>query len=485
MNVDFMDLLKQNVSAIVLEGDTQHLLEKNQAIQSFLPILLSVLKSKSELISAFQQQLNPRLNDAFASHIGLKQQFLEQVRGSAPTDEIESTLSRSITPALAFLATEAGSSEPEAILHLLQVNAASINNALPEWARALLSGLGVNPLQGQATHVSPTSVYSSKSEEKRSFLLPVFALIILAALFAFIFRTCTDKPDSEITPANNVSASQPAKFQITTGATGDLVTCQILSGNASYVEILQKEVKQTFNNSIGCGVDTQNIYHTAFIDQDVIPSVLRTLKGVPNVNLTWLGDQLSIQANDPANAAKIVDQIKPLLRDMKLTTQQPLDVNRAIDTSISDAERALAEINPAQVRALDVATALNLQIINFDTASSTVPDANKSILDQAAALMQKAPQAKLTVIGHTDATGDASINKTLSQNRAQAVVDYLIFKGVDPAQLRAIGYGQEKPIADNQTTEGKFKNRRIEFEVLNTDTGVVREIGESGVEKVN
>ncbi len=50
-------------------------------------------------------------------------------------------------------------------------------------------------------------------------------------------------------------------------------------------------------------------------------------------------------------------------------------------------------------------------------------------------------------MGHTDATGDAAVNKTLSQNRAQAVVDYLIFKGVDPAQLRAIGYGQEKPIS--------------------------------------
>ena len=62
-----------------------------------------------------------------------------------------------------------------------------------------------------------------------------------------------------------------------------------------------------------------------------------------------------------------------------------------------------------------------------------------------------------------------SIN--LSQNRAQAVVGLFNFKGVDPAQLRAIGYGQEKPIADNQTDEGKFKNRRIEFEVLNTDPG--------------
>ncbi len=55
---------------------------------------------------------------------------------------------------------------------------------------------------------------------------------------------------------------------------------------------------------------------------------------------------------------------------------------------------ALAEINPEQVRALDVATALNLQIINFDTASSTIPDVNKSILDQAAALMQKAPASQ-------------------------------------------------------------------------------------------
>lgn len=99
--------------------------------------------------------------------------------------------------------------------------------------------------------------------------------------------------------------------------------------------------------------------------------------------------------------------------------------------------------------------------------------------------MQKSPQVKLTVMGHTDATGDAAVNKTLSQNRAQAVVDYLIFKGVDPAQLRAIGYGQEKPIADNQTDEGKFKNRRIEFEVLNTDSGVVREVDDRGVEKVN
>ena len=52
------------------------------------------------------------------------------------------------------------------------------------------------------------------------------------------------------------------------------------------------------------------MYHTEFIDQDAIPSVISALKGVPNVNLTWFGNQLSIQSQDPANALKVADQIK-------------------------------------------------------------------------------------------------------------------------------------------------------------------------------
>lgn len=141
------------------------------------------------------------------------------------------------------------------------------------------------------------------------------------------------------------------------------------------------------------------------------------------------------------------------------------------------------KINPDNIRALDIATALNMQIINFDTASSNIPDANKSILDQAAALIKRASQVHLTVKGHTDAMGDVAANKALSQKRAQAVVDYLVKQGVDPAQLQAVGYGSEQPVADNATAEGQFKNRRIEFEVLNTETGVAREVNEQGVNK--
>ena len=204
---------------------------------------------------------------------------------------------------------------------------------------------------------------------------------------------------------------------------------------------------------------------------------------------TWTGNQLSIQAAHPSDAQQLAAKIQPLVRNMTVMTQaaadtaMPIDTNAAITTGNTNAEKALAEIKPDNIKALDIATALNMQIINFDTGSATIPDANKSILDQAAVLIKRVPEVHLTVKGHTDAVGSAESNKALSQKRAQAVVNYLVQQGVDPAQLQAVGYGQEQPIADNVTPEGQFKNRRIEFEVLNTETGIVREVDDKGINK--
>lgn len=493
MNINLIDLLKQKVSAIVLEGETEYLSEKSQALSSFFPILLALFKSKPELIGNLQSQLNPRLSDIFATHPDLKQQFLEQISGTVPTGTIESTLNHSIAPTLGFLESEAGSSEPSAIAHLIETHWPAVSSALPHWAPALLSALGVSIAAGHALHQAPVvEPYRAVEEKKKSsFLLPLIAFIILAALLALMFKACSDKKETE--PASGVPAqtatSEPAKLQLSTGSTGDLTTCQLYSGNASYIDILQKDIKQIFNHNIGCGVETNASYHTEFIDQDAIPSVLKLVKGVPNASLTWMGDQLSIQTANPADAEQLAARIQPLVKNMTVMTQaanaasKPVDNTTAISAGNISAEKALAEINPDNIRALDIATALNMQIINFDTANSNIPDANKSILDQAAALIKRASQVHLTVKGHTDAMGDVAANKALSQKRAQAVVDYLVKQGVDPAQLQAVGYGSEQPVADNATPEGQFKNRRIEFEVLNTETGVAREVNEQGVNK--
>ena len=494
MNINLIDLLKKKVSAIVLEGETEYLSEKSQALTSFFPILLSILKSQPKLIESLQNQLNPRLTDIFITNPALKQQFLEQISGTVPTGAMESTLNRSIAPTLGVLEIEAGSAEPSAIVHLIETHWSAVSNALPPWALALLSALGIGTAVEHTLHQAPeiTSYKEAEEKKKSGFLLPLIAFVILAVLLAFIFRACSGQKETESVstlPAQTAS-SQPAKLQLSTGAAGYLTTCQLYSGNASYINILQQEIKQIFNHTMGCGVESNANYHTEFIDQDAIPSVLKLVKGVPNASLTWIGNQLSVQAANPTDAQQLAAKIQPLVRNMTVTTaaadmaaSMPMDNNTAITSGNNNAEKALAEINPDNIRALDVATALNLQIINFDTASAQIPDANKAILDQAAGLMKRAPQVKLTVKGHTDAVGNANSNKTLSQKRAQAVVDYLVQQGVDPAQLQPVGYGQEQPVADNATPEGQFKNRRIEFEVLNTETGVVREVNDEGIKQ--
>ncbi|HBY52212.1 MAG TPA: flagellar motor protein MotB, partial [Marinilabiliales bacterium] len=68
--------------------------------------------------------------------------------------------------------------------------------------------------------------------------------------------------------------------------------------------------------------------------------------------------------------------------------------------------------------------------------------------------------------GFTDNEGSDETNEKLSQSRAQAVVNYLISKGIVPEMLKAVGYGEKRPLDTNQTPEGRAKNRRVEFMVL-------------------
>lgn len=482
---NFIELLKQHVSAIVLEGETSYLPEKSIALSNFYPILLSIFKAKPNLIDGLRNHLNPRFADLFETNPAVKTQLLEAIRGNAPASEIETTLSKSILPTLGFLENQAGSADADVIAHLIGTQQEAVHSALPSWAGTLLAALGVNTAMGQTVHQAPRIVEPEAVQEKKSkSLLPMIAIIILGILAAFWFKACSDKNKKiETVSAVQSTASQPASLQLSTNEKGVLVSCQIQVNNSSYIDVLQQQVKQIFNHPTGCGALAEGSYHTTYTDQDTIPSVLKLVQGQPNVALNWVGNQLSIQAANPADAERLATKIKNLAKNMNVMVQKPVDVNASVNNSITDAQKALTAINPEQIRALDVATALNMQIINFQTGSSQIPDLNKSILDQAAALMQRAKHVQLTVTGHTDATGNAEANKKLSQARAQAVVDYLVSKGVDPAQLHAVGMGQEKPVADNATPEGQFKNRRIEFEVLNVDTGVVRKVDEQGVKQ--
>ena len=111
-------------------------------------------------------------------------------------------------------------------------------------------------------------------------------------------------------------------------------------------------------------------------------------------------------------------------------------------------------------------TDLALQRVQFDLGSAELTEAGKRVLDELATRLQQAPKMKLEVAAHTDSTGTPSYNLDLSNRRADAVVQYLGSKGIAADRLIPRGYGESRPIADNATDEGRAKNRRIEFQLI-------------------
>ncbi|MBN2497962.1 MAG: adventurous gliding motility protein CglE [Deltaproteobacteria bacterium] len=105
--------------------------------------------------------------------------------------------------------------------------------------------------------------------------------------------------------------------------------------------------------------------------------------------------------------------------------------------------------------------------IHFETNRAIIKPKSYPILDQVAATLKQYPEIrKLEVQGHTDSRGGSRYNQSLSQRRAQAVVNYLTGKGIERERLEAKGYGEERPIAPNTTESGRAMNRRVEMIIM-------------------
>jgi len=106
--------------------------------------------------------------------------------------------------------------------------------------------------------------------------------------------------------------------------------------------------------------------------------------------------------------------------------------------------------------------------IQFEANQAVIKDASSGLLHEIAEVMRENPQVKkISIEGHASSDGNPQRNKQLSSDRANAVMAYLVKKeNIDPARLTAKGWGSEKPIASNDTEEGREKNRRVEFLVV-------------------
>lgn len=118
-----------------------------------------------------------------------------------------------------------------------------------------------------------------------------------------------------------------------------------------------------------------------------------------------------------------------------------------------------------ELKNIAIGSKIALRNIFFDTGKSTLRAESNAELDRLVKLMKDVPTLKIEISGHTDNTGSATLNETLSQSRAEAVVAYLTTKGIAANRMTAKGYGASKPIASNATDDGKQQNRRTEFEI--------------------
>jgi OmpA-OmpF porin, OOP family len=128
----------------------------------------------------------------------------------------------------------------------------------------------------------------------------------------------------------------------------------------------------------------------------------------------------------------------------------------------------IKELMKQDVTASNMFEALNREghialYINFDFGKSIIRDESKPIIEQIVQMMKSNPDLKIGVEGHTDNVGSPASNKTLSEARAKSVVSAITGQGISADRLSPTGFGQDKPIGDNNTEEGRAKNRRVEL----------------------
>jgi len=132
----------------------------------------------------------------------------------------------------------------------------------------------------------------------------------------------------------------------------------------------------------------------------------------------------------------------------------------AVETGFSTIEKNLTLVK------IKENAIIRLNAIFFETDKTELLPASFGELDRLVSVLEKDPSLKISVEGHTDNTGSEQHNKALSLGRARAVVEYLASKGISKTRLEAHGFASEKPIDTNDTEEGKAKNRRVEFRII-------------------
>jgi outer membrane protein OmpA-like peptidoglycan-associated protein len=282
---------------------------------------------------------------------------------------------------------------------------------------------------------------------KNAALLMIFALCILVSpkLKAQTEDAdgCSDYPMFSRMPGFKIGECQLKdfdgfKFRIS-NSSGDDAKFETVEGKYYYYSYtLSDDLKE--EGKIFSGLQIFRNFENAFrqIKMTIVAKVVDpgnsysfiTASGIKNNMETWI----NLEAGDNYYYLTIVE---------KEQMKQVIQANEMFDA-----------LNKNGFIALDIL---------FDTGKATIQPESQPIVDEIYNLMNTNADFNVSIEGHTDNVGNAADNKTLSEARAKSILDALVSKGIKKERLSSIGWGQEKPVADNRTEEGRSKNRRVEI----------------------
>jgi len=170
---------------------------------------------------------------------------------------------------------------------------------------------------------------------------------------------------------------------------------------------------------------------------------------------------------EAARAAKLASEEADQARRLAKTRASEAEyARREADLASKQIDSLTRQLKNLQLRQTEKGVVVTLGDVLFDPGKANLLDSARSSLQEVVDLLQTEPEKKIRVEGHTDSSGDAAANLKLSEQRAQSVRDALVKMGVDAERIKAVGMGEDFPIASNEDAEGRARNRRVDVILL-------------------
>ncbi len=354
-----------------------------------------------------------------------------------------------------------------------------VPSRMPAWVSSYLSGAPrPEAVRAEPVRTERPAEYVHRAGAGGSTFLRLLPFLALPLLAFLIYRACRPEPEqvgyrapAPVTPTATVT---PTPGAVTRGpGVNSRLSVVNAGGKIRYSGVVPDEqTKQNILNQLKSTFGAENISGDISVDSRVrAPGWTAGLAAaLPNFKTsgseaTFEGNTINVGGTLSENAkADVVAKLKSVYgAGMNIGA---FEAATAVTEANRRASEALSSLRPG-FTAEELVNALNMNVINFRSGSAQIPRESMPVLEQSASAIKAAPMGtRLEIGGYTDNAGDPAANQRLSQQRADSVRRFLIDKGVNPSALVAKGYGDSNPIASNDTEEGRFRNRRIEYKEL-------------------